>query len=157
MTKLFRNIDDKALAAALVYRQNEADLLGCIRDVNEGRVFEKLGYPSLYVYCTERLLLSDSVTYAFISVARKSVLVPALSEAVAEGKINVSQAKRIVSVVKPANAEKWIEKAATSKQRELEQAVAAELPAPEAGSRVRSVGGGMSEMKRKSSTCPACR
>jgi hypothetical protein len=106
-----------------------------------------MGYPSLFVYCTDRLKLSESCAYAFISVARKSKTVPQLKEAVTRGTLNVSQAKRIVSVIAPSNAELWIENAAQYKQRELERLVARELPAPLPKEKVRAAGGDMSELK----------
>lgn len=144
---MFEEIDRNAVAAAKDFLRQEAILLECVQQVDRGRVFEKFGYPSLFVYCTERLRLSEATAYAFISVARKSVQVPQLSRAVSDGVLSVSQAKRIVSVVEPANVVQWIEKAATTKQRELERAVAAVLPAPALSERVKPVGGGMSEMK----------
>ena len=128
------------------FLKEEGVLLTDLIEVDRHGVFEKLGYPSLFQYTTQRLKLSESIAYAFIGVARKSRQVPKLKEAVTEGKISVSQAKRIVSVVEPSNAEMWIENAATHRQRDLERLVAKELPAPMPVSRVRPVGGDYSEM-----------
>ncbi len=141
------DIDDKALQSAQRYLREEAALLLAIQAVDRVRVFETFGYPSLFVYCTERLKLSEATAYAFISVARKAAAVPELKQAVTEGVLNVSQAKRIVSVINESNAPQWIEKAATTKQRELEREVAARLPAPAVSERVRPAGGGMAEVR----------
>ncbi len=109
--------------------------------------FSSVGRRPLFVYCTERLKLSEATAYAFISVATKAAAVPELKQAVTEGVLNVSQAKRIVSVITQTNASQWIEKASTTKQRELEREVAARLPAPAISERVRSAGGGMAEVR----------
>ena len=147
MDTKYTAIDDKAVTSARRFRREEAILLDCLLEVDRERVFERLGYPSLYAYCTQRLRLSESCAYAFISVARKSKAVPLLKEAVSSGRLNVSQAKRIVSVIEPKSAELWIETAATKTQRDLERLVAAELPAPPLQERVRAVGKDMAELK----------
>jgi len=143
---LHEDIDDKAVQSATRYLKEEALLLQAIQEVDLARTFEAFGYPSLFVYCTQRLKLSEATAYAFISVARKAASVPQLKQAVTEGVLNVSQAKRIVSVIDSSNASQWIEMAAASKQRELEREVAARLPAPAPSERVRPAGGGMSEL-----------
>ena len=123
------------------FLKEEGVLLTDLIEVDRHGVFEKLGYPSLFQYTTQRLKLSESIAYAFIAVARQSRPVPKLKDAVTEGKISVSQAKRIVSVVEPSNAGMWIENAATHRQRDLERLVAKELSAPMPVCRVRPVGG----------------
>jgi hypothetical protein len=140
-------VDKMAMDAAEKFLVSEATLLDCIARVDRDKVYKRFDYASLFVYCTKRLKLSESNAYAFISVARKSQQVPALAEAVANGVLNVSQAKRIVSVIEPENASDWIGKAATSKQRALESEVARTQPAPPIKERVRAVGGDMAEMK----------
>lgn len=147
MHETHRNIDEKAVAAAKRFLREEARLLECIQQVDTARVFEALGFPSLFVYCTRRLRFSESLAYAFISVARKAVGVPALKQAVDQGVLNVSQARRIVSVVTPATASDWIAKAATKKQRDIEREVALSLPVTTTRARVRALGGDMAEMK----------
>lgn len=67
--------------------------------------------------------LSDGHTYALIAVCRKANQVPELKTAIEQGLINVSQARRITSVITPENQAEWIEKAATLTQRQLEQEI----------------------------------
>ena len=133
--------------AAKHFLRNEAVLVETIQLVDEERVFERMGFSSLFSYCVERLNLSASYSYSFISVARKARLVPLLKEAVTDGTLTVSQAKRIVGVIEPANAKTWIDKAAILKQRELEREVAATLPSPAPKEKLRHVGGQMSELR----------
>jgi hypothetical protein len=147
MEKKFDLIDKKTVAAAKQFLRDEAYLLQCVQEVDRERVFEKLGFPSLFAYVTLRLKLSESTAYAVITVARKAAKVPALQKAVSSGVLNVSQAKRIASVIEPSNASLWIDKAATTKQKELEREVASRLPAPPLQERMRPVGGQMTEIK----------
>ena len=140
-------LDEKAQAKAKRFLVCEAELLEVLHEVDTKRVFEAFSYPSLFRYCVDRLRLSESYAYAFISVSRKSCEVPELKKAVCDGLLSVSQAKRIVSVIEPGNASQWIEAASTQTQRELEKAVAETQPEPLPSSRIKRVGGEMSEVK----------
>lgn len=140
----YQQIDDKILLTAKKFQASEAELLEIISLVDKSRTWKKLCYTSLFDYCVRRLKLSESTTSAFISVSRSE---PKLKEAVLEGTLNLSQAKRIVSVVEPATVQKWVEKASTLKQRDLEREVKATLPSPPPTERIKPVGGDMSELK----------
>src|SRR4051812_5603343 len=120
MTPLHQELDAQARKSARRFLVSESELLGVIQLIDENRVFESWGFTSLIAYCVGRLNLSYSSAYGFMAVARKAKEVPLLKEAVAEGKLNVSQARRIVSVLKPDNALQWIETAAIEKQKDLE-------------------------------------
>lgn len=85
-------------------------------------------YTGIYDYCFRRLKLSEAQSEYFKRVALKSIEVPALKAAIDEGKLTLSQARRIVPVVSSANSQQWIRSAETLKQKELERAVAAENP-----------------------------
>jgi hypothetical protein len=70
-----------------------------------------MGYPNLYDYTVKALKLPEGSTYAFINVSRKSVEVPKIKEAIENGEITVSQAKRVLGVIRPETHNLWIEKA----------------------------------------------
>jgi hypothetical protein len=74
------------------------------------------------------LELSEAQAFNFVAVSRKCSEVPALQDAIENKRINVSRAKRIVSVIAKDNAALWIEKAQKLPQRELEKEVAAVKP-----------------------------
>ena len=86
------------------------------------------GYPSLFKYCVEALSLTEAHSYALIGVARKSREVPELKTLIDEGKLHVSNARRIVSAITPENKSTWLEKATTLSQRNLEREVVKENP-----------------------------
>lgn len=120
---LIQSIHEKALELAAAFKRAEHELLTILQEVEANRVFEKMGYNSLFTYATSALKLSEGYSYALISVARKAKQVPELKEAIAIGGLSVSRAKKISSVITPENSSVWIERAKTLTQRELEKAV----------------------------------
>jgi hypothetical protein len=120
----WKEIDQKAVSSSKQYLKAESDLIECLQLVESARVFERLGFPSLFRYCMGRLKLSESCSYALISVARASKKVPELKKAVSSGTLTLSQAKRIVSVIDSTNAADWIQTAASLPQRQLEREAA---------------------------------
>ena len=84
----------------------------------------KLGYPSLFKYCVEALGLTESVSYHFISVARKCLEVRELALAAEEGVLSVSKASRIVATITPSNASHLIAFAQSHSSREIDFEVA---------------------------------
>lgn len=119
----YQDIHRKALSYAKNFHIAQAKLLEVIQEIDRKKIFRKLGYSSTFDYCIRSLKLSESQTSAFISVARKSSEVPELKKAIDNGKINVSKAKRICSVIEKDNHEDWIEKAANLTQHEVQREV----------------------------------
>ena len=66
---------------------------------------------------------SEQQAFYFKKVAEVSVKVPELKEAIIQGEITLSRARRIVPILTPQNQAEWIAKAKVLKQRELEKAV----------------------------------
>ncbi len=56
-------------------------------------------------------------------MAEKSDEVPEINQAIQQGELSLSQARRIVTVITPENKNEWIEKAKTLKQTDLEREV----------------------------------
>ncbi len=122
------SIHARAVDVARRYRKCEIELIEVLQEVDAGRVFTCLGYPSLFKYCCEALGLSEEVTYAFIGVARKARAVPALQEELRSGRLSVSKAKRIVPVLNQSNQSEWLKLASTASKREIEKRVARAAP-----------------------------
>lgn len=126
---LFQAIHDNALRCARQYQRAEGALIDALQKVDSKRVYSRMGYASLFDYSKSALHLSESTAYAFIRVARKCVEIPRMKEAINEGKLTVSHAKRIAAVVTPSTQLFWISKASELSQRELDKEIAKELPA----------------------------
>lgn len=124
----WKQIHEKALAASAEFRRSESVLLEILIQADALKVFERFGLSSTFGYCVEVLKLSEDQAFAFIRVARKSKEVPQLRQAISEGVLTVSKAKKIASVLTPANQSAWIEKAIELPARALEREVVKQIP-----------------------------
>ncbi len=123
-----RRIHEQAIAAAQSYRRSEALLIDALIEVDREKVFQRMGYSSLFVYACQALRLSESVAYSSITVARKVHEVPALQECIRKGEISISKAKKIASVLTHENQQEWLGKARVLPMYLLEKAVATASP-----------------------------
>lgn len=124
----FEKLHERALELVRNFQRDESELISILQQVEQGKGFKRLGFTSLYQYATVGLKLSESHSYALITVSRKAKLIPELKEAISNGTINSSQARRITSVITPENKDEWIDKAASLKQRDLEKSVVTVKP-----------------------------
>ncbi len=118
-----KQLDERATGLAKRYLQTEAELLEVLIEMRKKRVFAELNYSGIFEYCEQRLKLSRAQSYYFKSVAEKSDEVPEINQAIQQGELTLSQARRIVTVITPENKNEWIEKAKTLKQSDLEREV----------------------------------
>lgn len=132
-------LHEKATRLANSYLSMEKELIEVLQSIDKKRIFVALGYPSLFVYCTKALSLSEAQAYAFISVSRKCTEVPLLQKAIAENAVTVSKARRIVSVIDKGNAPEWLDRATTLTAKELEREVVATKPEEKFRSQIRPV------------------
>ena len=77
-------------------------------EVLRRRLFEELGYSSIYQYSSEALGFSRSRCGDFIQLARKLDALPAVREAVATGRVGYTKAREIVKVATPATERRWL-------------------------------------------------
>ena len=113
----------KAVAFAKTILLNEKGLLEVLCVMKSGNEFGEWGYPNLFSYCIGALKLSESQAGYYKQIVDKSVVVPRLAEAVVNGDLSISKARRIASVVTQENCNAWIGKANEMKQYDLEKAV----------------------------------
>lgn len=118
-----RDIHHRAQQASAKYKTAEIELINILDEVEQNRVFLRYGCNSLFQYGVQCLGLSDSVVYTLIAVTRKSREVPELKNEIKEGRLTVSKAKRIASVITKENKNHWIEMAKTSTQSKVEREV----------------------------------
>jgi len=118
-----RKLHINAVEKTAKYLTAEAELIEALDEVEKYRAFIRLGYGSLWTYCTEALKLSESVAASFIGVMRKSREVPELKAAIRAGDFSVSKARKIVSVITPENKQTWIELCKTLPCKKLEKEV----------------------------------
>ncbi len=124
----FNEIHEEAVCVAKNIKEDYQKLFEALLKVEGHRIYEQFEVPSLYIYCVELLELSPQITKDFICVVRKSFEVPALSAAVRSGKLTISKARKICSVLEVGNSKEWIELAESCSCRTVELAVAMANP-----------------------------
>jgi len=116
-------LHQKALRCAADFLRMETELIDVLQEIDDHKAFTYFGFTSLFQYAVGSLKLSESRTYELISIARKSKQVPELKEAISQGILNTSQARRIVSVITPKNQAEWITMSSSLPQREIEKKI----------------------------------
>lgn len=116
-------------------------------EMRERNEFVALGYRSLYDYVVKALGMSEAQGCYFSQIARKAVEIPLLKAAVVQGKLTISQARRIVPVLTKENARDWVAKASTLSQKDLEREVSAANPNATIKERLRPIAINRSELK----------
>ena len=101
----------------------------------------------MFDYAHRVLQLSEATSSNLINVARKSLEVPALKEAIEAGALSVSKARKIVPVLTVENQNDWISLATQNTSREIERAVAKENPELAVRETARFVSGNRLELK----------
>lgn len=132
-------IHDHALELSQTYGRVERELVEALIAVEAERVHQRLGCPSLFVYATQKLRLSESVAFALITVARKARQVPKLREAIADGRISPSKASRVAAHISDESADELIEFARTHTSREIDFEIARRHPSARGRDRVKPV------------------
>lgn len=135
-----RMAHERAIRRAQKYLVTEAELLESIIEVDQLKLYEKFGESYLTPYCVKYLGLSEDVAAVFVRVARKSVKVPELKQAIDEGDLCVNKARAISSVITKENQSAWIEKAKTLSKHKLEKEVAKESPLKAKPEKARHIG-----------------
>lgn len=138
---------ERAVLAAMSLKRSEKQVLEALIEVEDNRVWEKKGYPSLHVYCVEALRLTDAQAYFFTGVARKSKEVPELRELVSSGSIHITNARRIVPVLTQENKTELLTKARELSYRALERELIKTHPEKVTKERIRPVTETRLEMK----------
>lgn len=118
----------EAIRASENHQSSESYLLEVLCIVEARKFHLECGVSSLYQYCVRLLGLSEAVSYALIAVIRKSIEVPELKLAVQSGKVSLSKAKKICSVITQANHREWLDLAQHETSRVIEKCVAQANP-----------------------------
>lgn len=121
-------IHDRAMSVAREYRSCEVELIESLQEVDRYKVYLHHRCNSLFKYVTELLGLSEEVAYIFIGVARKAMEVPALKSEISEGRITVTKARRLASVIDSSNQKHWLDLARNSSKQKLEKEIALAKP-----------------------------
>jgi hypothetical protein len=143
-TPALQNVADADLLRRLVdlasqSRRVEADLVAHIGEADARRLYARQAFPSMFVYCTESLRLSEAEAYRRITVARAARRFPALIGMLRDGRLHLSGLARLVPLLTAENCEALLARATDLTTRQVEALVAELAPRPDAPSVVRKL------------------
>lgn len=121
-------LNREAIKAVEACQKSDGYLLRVLEVVSEKELYLDCDLPSLYSYCTRLLQISEGIAYALIAVINRGKEVPELIAAVESGKVSLSKAKKICSVITPKNQKEWIDLARYETSRVIEKCVAGANP-----------------------------
>jgi hypothetical protein len=127
--KSFSKISDDALLrrlSELVHqsRRVEAELVAHIGEVEDRRLYAREAVPSMFVFCTKMLHLSEHEAYLRIRVARAARKHPMLLDMLSDGRLFLSGIALLAPFLTEANRETVLGRAAGMSKREIEELVA---------------------------------
>jgi hypothetical protein len=123
-------------------RHTEADLVAHIGEVDARRLYAREATPSMFVYCTERLHLSEAEACLRIAAARASRQHPLLLEMLADGRLHLSAIARIAPLLTPENRDVLLRRATHKTKREVDELVAELAPRPDVPASMRRLPAG---------------
>jgi len=118
-------------------RRVEAELVAHIGEVDERRLFLGQATPSMFVYCTQELRLTEAEAYLRIAASRTARRYPPVLTMLADGRLHLSGIERLSPKLTPENHRALLERAAHKTKREIEAMLADLEPKPDAPSLVR--------------------
>jgi hypothetical protein len=113
-------------------RRDEADLVAHIGEVDRRRLYAREASPSMFVYCTEVLHLSEAEAYLRIAAARASREHPVLLTMLGDGRLHLTAIAKLAPHLTLQNREALLERATHRSKRQIEELVAELSPRPDA-------------------------
>jgi hypothetical protein len=120
-------------------RHHEADLVAYIAEVDARKLYAREASPSMFVWCSEVLHLSESEAYLRIAVARASRRHPMLLAMLADGRLHLSGIERLAPHLTEKNRDVLLKRAVHKSKRQIEQLVAELAPRPAAPATMRKL------------------
>jgi hypothetical protein len=118
-------------------RRVEAELVWHLAEVDARKLYLREACPSMHVYATSRLHLSDAEAYLRITVARVSRRFPLVLRMLADGRLHLSAIARLSPHLRDENCEALLARAVHRSRREIELLVAEIAPKPDVASSMR--------------------
>jgi len=109
-------------------RQTTARLVALLAEVDSRGLYLAEGYPSMFMYCTQALRLSESAAYDRIEVARASRRLPLVLERLMDGAVTLTAVRLLAPHLTPENGESLLEAARYKSKQEILQLVACLAP-----------------------------
>ena len=120
-------------------RHDEADLVAHIAEVDARELYAREAAPSMFVWCTEALRLSEQEAYLRIAVARASREHPMLLSMLRDGRLHLSGIARLAPHLTRGNRDAVLKRAAGMSHRQIKELVSELEPKPDAPARIRKL------------------
>src|SRR5436190_20794268 len=125
--------------AAQTERRATAHLVALLIELDSRRLYLSEGFPSLFVYCTDALHLSEPATYNRIEVARAARRFPIVLDGLAAGELTLASVKLLAPHLTPDNHRDVLAQVRHKSKRDIELLVAALHPRPDVPSAIRKL------------------
>jgi hypothetical protein len=130
-----------AAVKSLAGREREATtlLIAHLAELDRRRLYLGAGFPSMFAYCTEVLLLSEAASYNRIEVARAARRFPVILEMLGEGRLNLATVRVVAPRLTTDNHAELLAGAAGKSRRGVEELVARHFPQADVASSIRKL------------------
>ena len=109
-------------------RSGDADVLAYLGEVESRRLYAKLGYPSMYMWCLEARHYSEDVAVKRIRAARAARRYRVILEMLADGRLHLTATALLSHRLTPGNAQELLAAAVHRSKREIERMLAERFP-----------------------------
>jgi hypothetical protein len=106
-------------------------LINLIAEVDARKLYAREAKPSMFLYCTEVLHLSEQEAYLRITVARASREHPSLLAMLRDGRLHLSGIARLTKYLTRKNRDEVLKRAVHKSRREIEKLIAELEPCPD--------------------------
>jgi hypothetical protein len=120
-------------------RWAEADLVARIAEADARKLYAREAAPSMFVYCTQVLHLSEQEAYLRIAVGRATREHPMLLEMLRDGRLHLSGIARLAPHLTRENREALLARATHMSHRQVVELLAALDPKPNAPAMIRKL------------------
>ena len=119
-------------------RSATAELVACIAEVEKRCLFLKEGYSCMHAYCVGVLGLSGDAAFRRARAARTALDYPAIFDALADGRLNLTAVLLLTPRLSPENAAELLQAAEHKTKFEIQVLLAERFPEPNLPARVRT-------------------
>jgi hypothetical protein len=120
-------------------RRVEAELVSHIGEVEARNLYAREAAPSMFVYCTEVLHLSEAEAYLRIAVARAARRHPVLLTLLADGRLHLTGIALLAPHLTRENLDVLLKRAAHKSKRQMLELIAEIAPRPDVPSGMRKL------------------
>jgi len=120
-------------------RRTTAELVAHLAELEARHLHLRAGYPSLFVYCTEVLRLSEGGAYNRIEAAQTARRFPVVLDMLVQGALNLGTLRLLGPCLTDENHERLLAAASGKSKREVEKMLAGLFPRPDVADLVRKL------------------